>query len=486
MVAPLLPPTVNMHVVGHCNFGCQYCYARFETAKKFLPLAAACTILGQLREHGARRITFAGGEPTLHPDLEGMLRECAHLELVTSIVTNGSVDRDRCRRLFPWTRWLVVSCDSHLRLTNDTLGRQLRVDPIGQVARVEQLVSWLHEWNLNRPAADHVLLKVNIVVTSVNADEDPSEWLAHLHPARVKLLQCCIVPGENDDAEHLRCPDDAFAAYHSRLAHLSEAGIIVVAERSGDLLDSYAMVDPLGRFRQARSGGYVESAPIVDVGVAQAWSEVGGCDMARFRARGGEYESGQPCRGASAPIVAIEGLDGSGKSTVVRELAAKMGAAVVTSPPAHMSADRAAADGLPPAERRAWYWRANREAMKNATDHVFQGTPVVMDRCFATTAVYAAAELGRVATPGDVPRDVLRPDIVFLLTVPEDARQERLRGRGSARTAEEDRLTADDAFRQRVLDGYVSLGAHHVDAAGTVESVVAAVVAEIEAWRARG
>ena len=68
--------------------------------------------------------------------------------------------------------------------------------------------------------------------------------LKTVRPERVKLLQCCIVPGENDDAEHLRCPDGAFEAYRARAARLRASGVTVVAERSGELLDSYAMVDP--------------------------------------------------------------------------------------------------------------------------------------------------------------------------------------------------------------------------------------------------
>jgi UMP-CMP kinase 2 len=181
--------------------------------------------------------------------------------------------------------------------------------------------------------------------------------------------------------------------------------------------------------------------------------------------------------------VAIEGLDGTGKSTVVRALAARLGGVVVQSPPARMRGERARADALPPSERRAWYWQANREAMKDATDFVFAGTPVVMDRCFASTAAYEAAERGEVATRAGVRRDVPRPDLVLLLSVPEEERRRRLSGRGGARTAEEDRLQRDDAFRRRVLEGYAALGALPVDAAGTVDGTVAAIVEHIDAWR---
>ena len=440
--APLslsLPPTVNMHVVGHCNFRCGYCYARFEQSKTFLPLPAARTILRELKEHGARRITFAGGEPTLHPDLEAMLRTCAEVGLVTSLVTNGSrLDRDTCRRWFPWLRWLVLSCDSHVRETNDTLGRKLRRDTRGQPARVDEIAGWLREWNAHRPREEQVRLKINLVITALNVHEDPSAWLAHLAPERVKLLQCCIVPGENDDAQHLRCDEQAFEQYHARVAVLEAAGVKVVAETSEDLLDSYAMVDPRGRFRQALPDGHVESDPIDEVGVVAAWQKVGGCNLERFRSRGGEYDAGTPSLGVRRPIVAIEGLDGSGKSTVVHALSARLDATLVGSPPSRLHAERAAADALPPAGRRAWYWKANREAMKDAIDLVFQGRRVVMDRCFASTAVYGAAERGAVASLAEVPRDVPRPDHVIFLSVPEEERQRRVQGRGDRRTAEED------------------------------------------------
>jgi len=321
----LLPPTVNMHIVGHCNYACRYCYARFVESKQLLPLADALEILTQLRDRGARRITFAGGEPTLHPELPAMLDRCAELGLVTSLVTNASrLDRDTCRRVFPRLRWLVLSCDSPLRATNDALGRRNRLVTLGQPVRVEEATAWLHEWNAHRPASERVRLKINMVITALNVHEDPSAWLRELAPERVKLLQCCIISGENEDAADLRCEHAAFAEYHARVAAGVGDSIRVVGETSDDLLDSYAMIDPRGRFRQAREDGYTTSDPIVDVGVATAWEQVGGCSFERFRARGGEYDAGEPVVLPRPSVIAVEGLDGCGKSTLVRALAERL------------------------------------------------------------------------------------------------------------------------------------------------------------------
>lgn len=476
-----LPPTLNMHIVGHCNFRCRYCYARFEKAKTFLPIDDARRILEAMPRHGVNRVTFAGGEPTLHPELETMLRLCAEQRLVTALVTNASFDREAARRIFPWLRWLVLSVDSHQRTTNEELGRRRKgADGPGQVARIEAVVGWLREWNSHRAPEQQVRLKLNIVVSALNVHEDPAPWLRELRPERVKLLQCSIVPGENDDARDLMVSAEDFARYCARVRPLREHGIVVVGESTEDLLDSYAMVDPAGRFRQSRPGGYVLSERIAEVGVENAWQQVGGCDLTKFDHRGGHYDPGAPSLANAPVIVALEGLDSVGKSTTVRALAERLKAPIVTNPPERLRAERASADGAPLAERRAWYRQANKAAMADAADHVFAGRSVVMDRCFASTAVYAAAERGRVANFTDVPRDMPRPDFVFLLSLDEATRQERQRRRNAERTSEESRLDSDAAFRERVLAGYAALGAKVIDVSGPVANVVEQIVTALQ------
>ena len=47
------------------------------------------------------------------------------------------------------------------------------------------------------------------------------------------------------------------------------------------------------------------------------------------------------------------------------------------------------------------------------------------------------------------PRDLLRPDLVLLLTVSPKKRMQRIEGRGVERTREEAELEADSMFRQK-------------------------------------
>lgn len=297
-VAVKLPPTVNIHCIGSCNYDCHFCYARFENSKVLLPLPDCQGILALLPNAGVRKLTFAGGEPTLHPDLRQMLAQARELGLVSALVTNGSkIDEKWCAEFLPEIRWLVLSLDSADPETCQRIGRHPKQGTIDHPAHIAWVAGMVNEWN-SANSKSEVLLKINIVVTALNAAEDPSDFLLRLRPRRVKLLQCAVRPGENDDAVSLRCTDEQFAAYSARLDGLRAAGIVVVTEFEEEQRNSYAMIDPRGRFFQSDASGRLTTGrPILTVGVSQAWQDVGGYDARKFVARGGLYDTGLPALG---------------------------------------------------------------------------------------------------------------------------------------------------------------------------------------------
>jgi dTMP kinase len=178
--------------------------------------------------------------------------------------------------------------------------------------------------------------------------------------------------------------------------------------------------------------------------------------------------------------MAIEGLDGSGKSTVVRHLAEKLRAVVIRNPPESLAIEREKADRSEPGVRRRWYLDANRVAIEQARVLADQGKPVVLDRSIASTLCFGAAERGGIARREDIPTDFPLPDVIVLLALPESARRERRRNRGDEATSEETRLDTDCAFRERVLAGYRSLCSVEIDASGTPESIVHAILAVLD------
>src|ERR1035438_6575877 len=95
----MLPGTINIFVNSLCNFNCKHCYATFQDiAGAKLPTLSesdAMEIIRQIANEPlgnylqARKITFVGGEPTLHPALPNLVKYAKDLGLVTAVITNG-------------------------------------------------------------------------------------------------------------------------------------------------------------------------------------------------------------------------------------------------------------------------------------------------------------------------------------------------------------------------------------------------------------
>lgn len=169
--------------------------------------------------------------------------------------------------------------------------------------------------------------------------------------------------------------------------------------------------------------------------------------------------------------IAVEGLDGTGKSTLCVNLTRTLDAVHLKNPPVELREQRARADSQPEPQRRAFYRQANDVVTAQAVEARAKGRWVVMDRSLASTLAFGAAWQGQVANEADWPRDTPRPDFIILLLVPDPIRQRRAKQRRIGETPEEKRLRCDETFRASVLAGYRNLGAQVVDASGTPEEV---------------
>lgn len=284
-----LPPSVNYHLWAPCNMRCRFCFAPFQDVvaevvpKGHLEREESLRLAGVL---GARfeKVSFAGGEPTLCPWLPELVRTARDRGASTMLVTNGSRLLSVIERLESVLDWVALSIDSASEQTLVTLGRAVQ----GKTALPPERYIELGE----RVRRAGMRLKVNTVVTSLNAGEDMSGLIAALRPERWKILRVLPVAGQNSGkVEPMLCTDGAFAGFVERHRHLESEGIAVVAEDNEDMRGSYAMVDPAGRFFDNASGGHRYSQPILRVGLEAAWRQVE-FSMDRFLDRGGVYDFG--------------------------------------------------------------------------------------------------------------------------------------------------------------------------------------------------
>ncbi len=85
----MIVPAVNFHLLRPCNARCRFCFATFRDVEGELAVDEALRVVDALRDAGAEKLNFAGGEPTLHRHLGRLVAHAKQGGLVTSVVTNG-------------------------------------------------------------------------------------------------------------------------------------------------------------------------------------------------------------------------------------------------------------------------------------------------------------------------------------------------------------------------------------------------------------
>lgn len=85
--------------IRRCNLACTYCN-EFDKESPPVPTATMLRRIDKLGELGTSIITFSGGEPTLHPDLDDLIAHVRKRGAIATIITNGYLlTPERIRRL---------------------------------------------------------------------------------------------------------------------------------------------------------------------------------------------------------------------------------------------------------------------------------------------------------------------------------------------------------------------------------------------------
>ncbi|VEN44631.1 unnamed protein product [Callosobruchus maculatus] len=164
------------------------------------------------------------------------------------------------------------------------------------------------------------------------------------------------------------------------------------------------------------------------------------------------------------PLIVLEGLDGSGKTTVGKRFSKKIHAQTWKTPPESTGHIRHLFDDHP-VLRTAYYSLGNYIAAYEIQP-LLKHAPVLLDRYWHSTAAYAIGEYAKdhpeypMPAKGDPiykwPEDLFKPDIVIFLDVSEEVRKERQSRRKNV-TAQENMLNSDLKFRQNVIQAYKNM-----------------------------
>ena len=123
-----------------------------------------------------------------------------------------------------------------------------------------------------------IKIKLNTVVNRVNWQDDFSDLISLIQPDKWKVLRVLPVTDQS-----MTVTNEEFRFFLNRHRKYRK---IAVVEDNQDMVESYIMVDPQGRFFQNSpcSAGYEYSQPILGVGAEKAFSQVN-FDVDKFSSR---------------------------------------------------------------------------------------------------------------------------------------------------------------------------------------------------------
>lgn len=313
---------VNYHLWEPCNMRCKFCFATFKDVKQailpkgHLPEEDAIRVVEELARLGFKKITFAGGEPTLCNWLSRLIQTAKSYGLTTMIVTNGTgLSDDFLTKNRAYLDWIALSVDSVNKVTNEDSGRAIVGKKALSLDDYKNIVDKIKAYGYG--------LKINTVVHAKNHEEDLTEFLQYANPIRWKVFQVLPIVGQNDGkVDEFILTKKQFDNFNSRHEHLQHEGIKIVIENNDAMKGSYAMVDPAGRFYDNAKGKHNYSKPILSVGAEIAIQQVD-YSTEKFKNRGGEYDWTKPM--AMPSKITLSGEVASGKSSVGKLLANELG-----------------------------------------------------------------------------------------------------------------------------------------------------------------
>ena len=93
------PVLAHIIPIRRCNLACTYCN-EYDDFSPPVPTAEMLRRIDHLGELGTSIISFSGGEPLLHPDLDDLIRRIRRTGAMAGMITNGFLlSPDRIRRL---------------------------------------------------------------------------------------------------------------------------------------------------------------------------------------------------------------------------------------------------------------------------------------------------------------------------------------------------------------------------------------------------
>lgn len=225
----------NLHFTDLCNFHCGLCFVKKEGRE--LPFSDCKKVIDRIAEYFEERniddgrINIAGGEPLFSSYIQELIDYIHCKNIRISIITNGFLlNEEFIKKNKDVIEMIGISIDSINDQTNRILGR-CQGNTVYDYNRLLENCALVKKYG--------VKLKINIVVSRININEDIKKLLDDAKPDRFKIFQ--MIP-TNKFAEKTAVTKEEFLEY----AHKYD-GYNFVIENQSAMSDAYVIIDSHGK-----------------------------------------------------------------------------------------------------------------------------------------------------------------------------------------------------------------------------------------------
>jgi thymidylate kinase len=192
--------------------------------------------------------------------------------------------------------------------------------------------------------------------------------------------------------------------------------------------------------------------------------------------------------------IVVEGLDGIGKTTTIKHLAEKLSAKIIVTPPDIIKPFRSIYADANFIERKTYYMVGNYIAGEEVKRILFdskQPQSVIIDRFYASTIAYLIGKMEIELPPindklFEWPEKLYKPDYMFVLTMSESDRIDRLCSRSIEHkeqlTKEDIMIRSNPLISERINQIYRNIGCIEikVNKEDTTEMIINKIISNIE------
>lgn len=249
--------TIDFHITARCDQACPYCWGprRF---RKTVNTETAYRIIARIKEVGARRVVFTGGDPLHRADAVDLIRTAKEIGLETALSTTGDrLTPNILSKVSPILDLISLPLDGSTEEINS------RTKHPGHFTAITNALDWLRE----HPTID---VKVCTPVTRHNLDDIPAiarlvEDYSRTTQASVfyNIFQAFPRAMFSVEWESLLVTDQEFASLKDRIGGGKNIRISFLDHETLDKL--YVMVFPDGSMVIPRGADYLNFGPFLEV-----------------------------------------------------------------------------------------------------------------------------------------------------------------------------------------------------------------------------